>query len=95
MAEKRAQQESFDWATQRSETADPAQTLASPSKPTPISTNPRRARRVQPSVALSDGRWLTADEATLYLGLPTRNALYAAVERGQVPAHRFGRRLRF
>lgn len=41
-------------------------------------------------------RWLTAGEATAYLGLPTRKALYAAVERGQVPAHRFGRRrLRF
>ena len=42
------------------------------------------------------GLWLTADEATAYLGLPTRKALYAAVARGQVPAHRFGRRrLRF
>ncbi len=41
-------------------------------------------------------RWLTADEATAYLGLPTRKALYAAVERGQIPAHRLGRRrLRF
>ncbi len=41
-------------------------------------------------------RWLTADEATAYLGLPTRKALYAAVARGQVPAHRLGRRrLRF
>ncbi len=41
-------------------------------------------------------RWLNADEATAYLGLPTRKALYAAVERGQVPAHRLGRRrLRF
>ncbi len=40
--------------------------------------------------------WLTADEATVYLGLPTRKALYAAVARGQVPAHRLGRRrLRF
>ena len=41
-------------------------------------------------------RWLTAGEATAYLGLPTRKALYAAVARGQVPAHRLGRRrLRF
>ncbi len=41
-------------------------------------------------------RWLTADEATAYLGLPTRKALYAAVARGQIPAHRLGRRrLRF
>jgi excisionase family DNA binding protein len=42
------------------------------------------------------GLWLTADEATAYLGLPTRKALYAAVARGQVPARRLGRRrLRF
>jgi excisionase family DNA binding protein len=41
-------------------------------------------------------RWLTADEVTAYLSLPTRKALYAAVARGQVPAHRLGRRrLRF
>jgi excisionase family DNA binding protein len=40
-------------------------------------------------------RWLTADEATRYLGFPSRKALYQAVRRGQVPAHRLGRRLRF
>ena len=40
-------------------------------------------------------RWLTAKEATSYLSFPTRKALYAAVERGQVPAHKLGRRLRF
>lgn len=41
-------------------------------------------------------RWLKADEAAAYLGLPTRKALYAAVARGQVPVHRLGpRRLRF
>ena len=40
-------------------------------------------------------RWLTADEATAYLGFPSRKALYAAVERGQVPGHKLGRRLRF
>jgi excisionase family DNA binding protein len=40
-------------------------------------------------------RWLTSAEATGYLGFPTRKALYCAVERGQVPAHKLGRRLRF
>lgn len=40
--------------------------------------------------------WLTADEATVYLRLPTRKALYAAVARHAVPAHRLGqRRMRF
>jgi excisionase family DNA binding protein len=39
--------------------------------------------------------WLTADEATVYLGFPSRKALYQAVRRGQVPGHRIGRRLRF
>lgn len=58
------------------------------------------ARQTRPAArqALPEGlsRWLTADAATVYLGLPSRKALYAAVERGQVPAHRLGRRrLRF
>lgn len=40
-------------------------------------------------------RWLDADEAFRFLRLPSRKALYQAVRRGQVPAHRLGRRLRF
>lgn len=39
--------------------------------------------------------WLDADEATVYLRLPSRKALYAAVARGTIPAHRLGRRVRF
>jgi excisionase family DNA binding protein len=39
--------------------------------------------------------WLTADEATTYLRFPSRDALYQAVHRGQVPVRRIGRRLRF
>ncbi len=39
--------------------------------------------------------WLTAAQAALYLGLPSIRALYQAVRRGQVPARRLGRRLRF
>jgi excisionase family DNA binding protein len=40
--------------------------------------------------------WLGADQATRYLGLPSRKALYQAVRRGQVPVHRLGkRRMRF
>jgi len=40
--------------------------------------------------------WMTADEATAYLGYRSRAALYQAVRRGIVPAHRLGlRRLRF
>jgi excisionase family DNA binding protein len=50
--------------------------------------------RAAPSEAV-ELRWLTATEATAYLGFPTRKALYAAVERGQIPAHKLGRRLRF
>jgi excisionase family DNA binding protein len=53
-------------------------------------------RRPRPDLAPLATRWITADEATVHLGLPSRKALYAAVERGQVPAHRLGRRrLRF
>ncbi len=39
--------------------------------------------------------WLTAGEAAMYLGLPSRRALYMAIRRGQVPVHRLGRRMRF
>ena len=39
--------------------------------------------------------WMTADQATHYLGMPSRKALYQAVRRGQIPGHRIGRRLRF
>lgn len=40
--------------------------------------------------------WMTADKAAAYLGNRTRAALYQAVRRGIVPAHRLGaRRLRF
>ena len=41
------------------------------------------------------GPWLTAAEAAKYLGLPSQRAVYQAVRRGQLPAHRLGRRLRF
>ncbi len=39
--------------------------------------------------------WMTADQAAAHLGLPSRKALYQAVRRGQIPVHRFGKRLRF
>ena len=42
-----------------------------------------------------DREWLTPREAADYLGLPSERALYQAVRRGQVRAHRLGRRLRF
>lgn len=39
--------------------------------------------------------WLTPEQAAEYLGLPTVKALYQRVRRGDVPAHRLGRSLRF
>ena len=49
-----------------------------------------------PSDPLPAARWLTAEEAAIYLGLPSAGALYKRVERGQVPsARRFGRQFRF
>jgi len=39
--------------------------------------------------------WMTADEVAEYLRLPSRAAVYKRVERGQLPAHRWGRRWRF
>jgi len=51
-----------------------------------------------PAARASDGTfgtWLTTAEATAYLRLPSTRALYKRVERGQVPAHRWGRQFRF
>ena len=39
--------------------------------------------------------WMTAEQAAAHLWLPSRKALYQAVRRGQIPVHRFGKRLRF
>jgi excisionase family DNA binding protein len=39
--------------------------------------------------------WMTAAEAADYLRLPTTNALYQRVARGQVKALRLGRQMRF
>jgi excisionase family DNA binding protein len=45
---------------------------------------------------LSISVWLTADEATVYLGLPSREALYQLARKGVVPSYRLGeRRIRF
>ena len=44
----------------------------------------------------SFGPWLNPAQAARYLGLPSLKALYQAVSRGQIPAHRLGlKRLRF
>ena len=41
-------------------------------------------------------QWIDADSAYVHLCMPSRRALYQAVRRGQVPAHRLGkRRMRF
>ena len=39
--------------------------------------------------------WMTAAEAADYLRLPSVNALYQRVARGQVKAQRLGRQMRF
>jgi excisionase family DNA binding protein len=39
--------------------------------------------------------WLTSKQAAEHLGLPTARAVYQAVRRGELPAHRLGKRLRF
>jgi excisionase family DNA binding protein len=92
MAEARAGQASFDWSSDHRADATPARVPERPPESTPVVTKRREHRFDTEERRL---RWLTADEATAYLGFPTRKALYAAVERGQVPAHRLGRRLRF
>ncbi len=44
---------------------------------------------------MSAAVWLTAEEAALFLRLPSAKALYQAVRRGQLPARYLGNRLRF
>ena len=39
-----------------------------------------------------DTPWMTPEEATAYLRLPTIKALYQAVRRGEVPCHRRAKR---
>ncbi len=77
--------------SRRPDLADALQGRARPSQ------RGRRATAVAAGqlAAGTELRWLTATEATGYLGFSTRKALYCAVERGQVPAHKLGRRLRF
>jgi excisionase family DNA binding protein len=93
MAEAGAEQAAFDWSPRAS--AETTQRTASRG-PAPARAGARRPAPAAADVDAEDRwlRWLTADEATAYLGFPSRKALYAAVERGQVPAHKLGRRLR-
>jgi excisionase family DNA binding protein len=93
-AEAGAGQAAFDWNPKAS--VERTQLMAG------RGPAPARARAKRPASACADLgaedhrlRWLTADEATAHLGFPSRKALYAAVERGQVPVHKLGRRLRF
>jgi excisionase family DNA binding protein len=87
-----AAQVSFPWTPQRASSPASRCTPAERSGPTPS----RRPGPVRTSAREGHEVWITADEATAHLGLPSRKALYAAVARGQVPAHRLGRRrLRF
>ena len=39
--------------------------------------------------------WLNAEQTAEYLSLPSKGAVYQAVRRGDIPAYRFGKRLRF
>jgi len=80
---------------------DAAQEALLERHPTPrerAPTTPARASRAAPDNApqgLAHPVWLTVEEGVRYLGLKSRMALYQAVRRGQVPAHRIGRRMRF
>ena len=95
MAEAGAEQVTFDWTAETS--SERAPRIA---RRHPATARAAAEPRLAPAATDLDAedrrqRWLTADEATAHLGFPSRKALYAAVERGQVPAHKLGRRLRF
>jgi excisionase family DNA binding protein len=38
---------------------------------------------------------MNADQVAEYLALPSRKSVYEAARRGEIPAYRLGRRLRF
>ncbi len=95
MGDAGAEQVTFDWTSQTR--GDRPQPIAGRRPASaPAGARPRRGPR-EAGLGAEEHRlrWLTADEATAHLGFPSRKALYAAVERGQVPAHKLGRRLRF
>jgi hypothetical protein len=96
MAETRGEQGAFAWTQEDSRglTRTPE---ASTAKDARVRREARRAERKSPSPTDEQASgWLTANEATVLLRFPSRKALYDAVSRGQVPAHRLGRRrLRF
>jgi excisionase family DNA binding protein len=90
MARRAPEQVAFSWSAGKAARPAPSKVARPAQEPRPPS------REAQPALPGGISAWLTADAATVYLGFPSRKALYAAVERGQVPAHRLGRRrLRF
>jgi excisionase family DNA binding protein len=96
MADPRVDQSSFEWSAGRpASPAGEAGQAPCVVRPPTLATTTKRAPRPGLNTGERLVRWLTADEATAYLGFPSRKALYAAVERGQVPGHKLGRRLRF
>jgi len=52
-------------------------------------------RRPESKTAANTPEWLTAEELAEYLSLPSRKAVYQAVRRGDLPAYRLGKRVRF
>ena len=97
MADTRTKQVAFEWNAGRpaSPAGEAGRALNAVRSPEPAVPAAQRASRPRLNTSERLVRWLTTDEATAYLGFPSRKALYAAVERGQVPGHKLGRRLRF
>ena len=97
MADTRTKQVAFEWTADRpaSPEGEAGRTPSVVRSPEPAVPTPQRASRLRLNTSERLVRWLTADEATAYLGFPSRKELYAAVERRQVPGHNLGRRLRF
>jgi excisionase family DNA binding protein len=90
MARQVPEQATFPWDR------GPASTATPQARPPGTARRRRQRAKAAPATAGGPSSWLTADAAAAHLGFPSRRALYAAVERGQVPAHRLGRRrLRF
>jgi excisionase family DNA binding protein len=65
---------------------------AAPAAPPAVTDQPEKIPRKR--VVVTGGQWMAPPEAAQYLGFSLKG-LYQHVRKGQVPAHRVGRSLRF
>jgi excisionase family DNA binding protein len=71
------------------------QPLQAANEPMRVPAASAAKRLLKKPLPTTSGDWLTAAEAASHLRLPSVNALYQRVARGQIKALRLGRQMRF